>query len=62
MRDNYIDYWNAALDHSGRQDMTPAEARNYCEKTGIEPYLCTCPNKPCNCELAGAFKHGAPRG
>ena len=38
MNDKY-DYWNAALDHSGKENMTEKEAKEYCEKTGIEPYL-----------------------
>ncbi len=34
-----LDYWNAALDHSGVENMTAEQARNYCEKNNIEPYL-----------------------
>ncbi len=33
------DYWNAALDSSGRDDMTALEARNYCHHNDVEPYL-----------------------
>ena len=39
VNDSQYDYWNAALDHSGREDMTEAEAKQYVLDTGIEPYL-----------------------
>ena len=37
--DHELDYWNAALDHSGQENMTQEEAKNYCLTNGITPYL-----------------------
>ena len=41
--DHELDYWNAAMDHSGmdsgNESMTEAAAKEYCKANGITPYL-----------------------